>query len=118
MFEVVEVGFSGGGEGVLAGAASVADGGEPACAAQSAHGLGVGPAAQGLEGGAGEDAGEEFAGGLSGGAGGAQEQVRQLAGEEGDLGLASMIWVRQEVRHQILTPRRMSRGSGRPQPRW
>ena len=84
MFEVVEVGFSGGGEGVLVGAAGVADDDEPAGFDEAAEGGGVGAAAA-REGAAGLDAGEEFAGGLSGGAGGAQEQVRQLAVEKGDL---------------------------------
>ena len=84
MFEVVEVGFSGGGEGVLVGAAGVADDDEPAGFDEAAEGGGVGAAAAG-EGVVGLDAGEEFPGGLSGGAGGTQEQVRQLAGEEGDL---------------------------------
>ena len=84
MFEVVEVGFSGGGEGVLVGAAGVADDDEPAGFDEAAEGGGVG-AATAREGVAGQDAGEQFAGGLSGGAGSAQEEVRQPAGEQGDL---------------------------------
>lgn len=117
MFEVVEVGFSGGGEGVLVGAAGVADDDEPAGFDEAAEGGGVGAAAAG-EGAAGEHAGQQLPGGLSGGAGGAQEQVRQLAGEEGGLGLASTIRAQQGVGHQIPVRRRMSRGSGRGQPRW
>ena len=83
-FEVVEVGFSGGGEGVLVGTAGVADDHQPAGFDEAAEGGGVGAVAA-QEGAAGEHAGEQLAGGLSGGAGGAQEQVRQLAGQQGNL---------------------------------
>jgi hypothetical protein len=70
VFEVVEVGLSGGGEGVLVGAAGVTDDHQPAGFDEAAEGGAVGAAAA-EPGPAGLDAGQQLAGGLSGGTGGA-----------------------------------------------